>query len=210
MNFHRAALLSALLGASVLWAAPAPSGDDPAERQSLARQRDEVEARFAQESQACLTLFSVNACAESARVRRNASLAPLQARQAALDAEQRRLRAGLQGRRVAERQQQLADLDGKRPVDAVLAPASAAAAEPRPQRGLTPSRIESLRVKDEQARRAADRAVEQMTARQRQMQQHQQDVLRRNEQRQAQGRKPAAPLPSPLRADHAASAASAR
>jgi len=178
------------------------AADSAAERQRLSQQRTDIEARFAQESQACLDRFIVNACLDDARVRRVTALKPLQTREDALDAAERRERAQAQRDRVAQKELESAAEELRRSTAAQARPAASAAStgttappEPRTPRASAQSHGQAVQAELAVAEREALRRREQATARQLEQQQLQE------RQAQSAGKPPAAPLPVPTAAE---------
>jgi len=186
------------------------AADSADERQRLSQQRVGIEARFAQESQACLGRFIVNACLDDARARRVAGLKPLQTREDALDAAERRERAQAQRDRVAQKELEFAAEELRRSTAAQAKPAALAAStsatpqpDPRRPRASAQSHGQAVQAELAVAEREALRRREQAAARQLEQQQLQ------DRQAQSAGKPPAPPLPVPTAAEVARAARSA-
>lgn len=173
-----------------------------AQRAQLARERREVDQRFAREREECARRFAVTACVEQARREQRSARERLDAQLTALDEAQRRQRAAQAkervDRRIRERDARLAAPPGE--------------TEARPERSATGASAAPHRMPDQERRPAArrgvdpaaralqeQRALERSAEREREALKHREAVERRNA-----GRRPAAPLPLP-----SASAASA-
>lgn len=173
-----------------------------AERAALQRQSAAIEAQFIKDSEACQSRFMVTACLDQARQRREQALRPLQQRLDALSLAERRARAEAQREAVQARQREFESQEGRRRTEALLrAPGADAASQPmrdlRAPRAPLMDRREREDAKAAQQARAEQEAAkraEQTQQRLRQMQAHQAEVQRRNEERlkkQAESGKPA-------------------
>jgi hypothetical protein len=191
------------------WAAT----DEASERKQLSQQRADVEARFTHDSQICRTRFAVTDCMNEARARRAAELRPLQAREDELETAQRHARAQAQRERVAEKQREFAAEEGKRgtamAAPAASAPTVRALPEPRSPHMSPEEHGRAVQAELAAGEREAQIRREQMAARQRDQQEHQQAVQKREQDRAAQGKKPAPALPVPTAAEVAAAASAA-
>jgi colicin import membrane protein len=187
------------------------AADSADERRRMSQQRADIEARFAQESQACLDRFIVNACLDDARARRVASLKPLQTREDALDAAERRERAQAQRDRVAQKELEFAAEELRRSTALQARPAASAASsvattqpDPRTPRASTQTHGQAVQAELALVEREALRRREQAAARQLAQQQQLQE-----RQAQSAGKTPAPPLPVPTAAEVARVARSA-
>jgi len=179
------------------------AADSADERLRLSQQRADIEARFAQESQACLDRFLVNACLEAARVRRVTGLKPLQTREDVLDAAERRERAQAQRDRVAQKELEFAAEELRRSTAAQARPAASAASTaataqpgPRTPRASPQTHGQAVQAELALAEREAQRRREQAAARQLE----QQKLQKRQVQSAKDGKPPAPPLPVPTAA----------
>ena len=210
------ALLAGPFGASLTHAA-----DSSAERKQLQQQRRSIEAHFAQQSQACGQQFQVNTCMSGIRAERLAALKPIQAREQALDEQDRRARSEAQTQRVAERQREFEAEEGRRRTEALQArpatPRSGPDGKPGPLTSPHAPPVDpevharDITRQQQDAALTAAQGKEQLQRRQRVVLQHQQDFQRLQDQHEAApGRKPAGkPLPIPSAADIAKATAAA-
>jgi len=190
------------------------------ERAQLGQARQEIEARFARESQVCEARFFVTSCLDEARARKQADLRPLQAREDALNTAERRARAQAQREDVLRRQREFAGDEARRRTETLLAPAPAASqAMPEPRSARQPAadwrerELQKAAV-EERAARDAQQRRQQAQEREQQFKTRQAQAEARNTQREQERGTQAAPLalPKPTAADlaaaaHAASAA---
>ncbi len=95
------------------WGLPAAAEEVRADLLDLKAQRAAIEAQFKAESDVCAQRFLVNACLDEAKGRRSTGLKPLQEREAVIDAQERRARADAQRERVAEREREFAEAEGR-------------------------------------------------------------------------------------------------
>ncbi len=105
---HPAAAIVALVAA--LAGVPALRAQDDAslQRQRIAAQRAEVQARYEEEAQRCRQRFAVNDCLDAARRQRRQALAVLQEQQFALDEAERARRAADREAAIARHQAEVA------------------------------------------------------------------------------------------------------
>ena len=213
MMRSRPSLILTLIG--LLCSLPALAvSDEAAERRQLEQQRREIEARFKADSAECQTHFVVNSCIAALRTQRNAAIRPIEARERALDAAERKARAEAQAQRVADRQRDFAAEQARRRAEAQGKPAVTSAP---PVLATTRKPPVALEVRQQQMQKqleadklAAEHQRQQLLERQQQLKQRQQDNADRLAARAANGRKPGAPLPTPSAADVASAASSAK
>lgn len=198
-------VLTALaLASPPLWAV----GD---ERQQLAQQRAEIEARHKAALVDCATRFNVNSCQDEARQRRGAALKPVQARELALDAEERQARAARQRERVKQKQEGFVEQESRQQSKALLAPEPALVPGPtgKPAR-VTDESAHARAVQAEIEKGEQDAAQRRAAAEQREQraQAHREASQRRQQARAASapanGAKPIVQLPLPTAAELAA------
>ena len=123
-----AAVSAGASAASAVSAAPAASGvaGHPEERTRIAREREEVQARYAKRERECRERFIVTSCLDDAKAERREALDRLRARQLAFDEARRHAR-------VDERRAELADKaaeDARRETAHAAHAASSAASSP--------------------------------------------------------------------------------
>lgn len=157
-----------------------------ATREELKRQRDAIEAEYAQRADACKKQFIVTACLDRARIDKQKALSDVAAQEVALEATKRQSRAEARQKRVADKAGGQASSAAAQPLN----PASAAS--PRQSRRTPKVRPQPHldRSLQEQEKRNA------FEARQREIEAHRQRVEQRNTERAL--KKPAPrPLPPP-------------
>ena len=188
--------MSRLLPIVLLFALTA-AGAQPATRAEVAAQRAAIEGQFTRDAAECEKRFSVAACLDELRQRRNDALAPLVRREHELAAEERRERAAAQVQRVRERELAAAQDEGQRRERIVMAPAPSLPSTPASHslRGRSPDDAA-------QARRQAERKAEVEAAKRREQARErelrQQQRVAAHEAKEKRRMKPlAAPLPLP-------------
>jgi colicin import membrane protein len=139
---HRSRLLVSWLRACAVLApslAGAASDAEQAERAAIARERAEIEARYAARESECKTRFVVTSCIEEAKRDRRQSLDVLRARQLALDEAERREKTAARRAELAAQAADDARRDQERAARAASAPPAAAPLplEPRHERGAS-------------------------------------------------------------------------
>lgn len=181
----------------ILLLVAAAAAAQPATRAEVAAQRVAIEQKFARDKAECEQRFSVAACLDDLRQRRNLALAPLIRREHELATEERRERAAAQTLRVREREQAAAQDEGQRRERVVMAPRAAASSVPasHPSRARSPDEAE-------QARRQTVKKAEVEAARRREQaserELRQQQRSAEHEAKEKRRTKPlAAPLPLP-------------
>ena len=182
---------------------------DRHERAGIGAQRQRLEAEFAVEERACAGRFVVSGCVDDVRKRRRVALAPLRERELQLDAAERRQRADNRRAAVAAKttasasrpaapepaadaRERAADSREREPAVPPASSVSGPAARPR----FTPPAAAA------RAAEAEERARE-GRVREQQVQESEQRIRRRLDDREARGRK-ADPLPVPQLAPSAA------
>lgn len=204
-------VLASLLGPAVQAAEP------EAERAQLSRARQEIEARFARDSQVCESRFFVTSCLDEARAHKQADLRPLQAREDALNTAERRARAQAQREDVLRRQREFANDEARRRTEALLSPAPAASQAARELRSARQPaadwRERELQKSADEARAARDAQQRRQQAqdREQQIKTRQAQAEARNAQREQErgGQAAPLPLPKPTAAELAAAARAA-
>jgi hypothetical protein len=208
--------LPALLAVAAALAGPARA--EESERSRIARERTEIEARYAERERACRERFVVTSCVEDAKRERRRGLDALRARQLQLDEAARRDRAAARNAEIAAKAAEDAREEQERAARAAAAPASAAATPARsrePRRTATDDgrqpgerhdppapatkrlRIEpTQRGTAEERREREERSRARYEARQRQAAEHRREVTEKTAKR-LQDHPPAAPLPVP-------------
>lgn len=193
----------ALSGASLssVWAASD-------ERQQLAQQRAEIEARHKAALADCATRFSVNSCQDEARQRRGVALKPVQARELALDAEERQARAARQRERVKQKQEDFVEQEGRQQSKALLAPEPALMPGPTAKPARVNDEAAHARVVQAEIKKGEEDAAQRRAAagqREQRAQAHREASQRRQQARAASapasGAKPVVALPQPSAAD---------
>lgn len=184
------ALLLALLAAQARAFTPE---EERVERERIQSERAQVEAAYALREQECRERFVVTSCIEDARRDRRQARERLRRQQELLDEAQRKRRAA---QRMEDIRNKVSADDGKRRESSVREPR-----QPRlrdePARSSPPSAPAAAASQsgDDEARSRAAHA-----RRQAQAQAHREAVERRNAERAAKGKRPAAPLPVPASA----------
>lgn len=192
-------LALALVLPQFAWAA----NGDAAELVNLDTQRAAIEQRFKAQSEFCARRFFVNACLDEAKAARKADLEPLQAREAAADALERRARAEAQRQRVVERELEFAAAEGRQRTAELLRPPVQPAADPPKARPVPAPKQQEQQAKASQAQEEARRRQAQKAN----YQSEQEARLKEAERRQAlnqeklKGKKPALALPIPSAAE---------
>lgn len=185
---------------ALLWFAGTAMAGDESDRELLRQRRAQIEARFDASMRECAKQFQVTNCELAAKAQRRAALGPVLKREQALDLAQRRQQAQEQRERVAAKQLSRAEeVRARAPLAAASAasaprlapPASSDVARPRPIEG---GKAQTERT--EQAAREASRARAATQQRVQQAQQHEAEVLAREADLVAKGKR-AAPLPVP-------------
>jgi hypothetical protein len=110
--------------------AAAASAAEDAERAAIARERAEIEARYAARERECRSRFVVTSCIDDAKRDRRQGLDALRARQLALDEAERRERTEARRAELAAKAAEDARRDQERAARAASVPAARAA--PRP------------------------------------------------------------------------------
>lgn len=181
----------------ILLLVAAAADAQPATRAEVAAQRAAIEQKFARDKAECEQHFTVAACVDELRQRRNEALAPLVRREHELATEERRQRAAAQAKRVRERELVSAQDEGQRRERTVMTTRAAAPSAPasHPSRARSPEDAERARRQTvDKAEVEAARRREQ--AREREL--HQQQRLAEHEAKEKRRTKPlAAPLPLP-------------
>lgn len=214
-----------LLPAVLVLLATAPAGAlSPAEQKAelarIAREREQVQARFAERERDCRQRFVVTPCIEDARRERRAGLERLRRQEEVIDEAQRKQRAAerideirakvsaeeAKRRETGARERRKAKERGEAAEHSASAvSASAAAAETVPGPGPAPAPVPAPRGDKPTDTAERARKIAEYERRQEEARIHREDVERRNAQRAAEGRKPAAPLPLPQPASRPAS-----
>ena len=172
---------------------------DRHERAGIEAERRRLESDYGAEERACADRFVVSGCVDDVRTRRRAALAPLRERELQLDAAERRLRAAKRRAAVAAKTAAAASrpaapepaADARRR-EPPASPVSGPSAQPR-----STSPAAAARAAEAGERAQSGRVREQ------QVQESQQRIRRRLDDREARGRK-ADPLPVPESAPSAA------
>ncbi|MDC8783646.1 hypothetical protein [Roseateles koreensis] len=179
--------LAVWMSATSSWAADSLGAET--ESAALKRQRNEIEARFATESQACETHFVVTSCLDDARKRRETAIRPLLDREETLATAERKAKALAQREAVLQRQRDFATQEGERRTESLRAPPPVASPPLRELRGPREA-TQDLRARDEaKATESAQRQQEaqaralQTQQRQQAMQAHEAQVRARNAER---------------------------
>lgn len=192
--------------------------NDGAELLRLNAQRSSLEAQFKAESEVCARRFFVNACLDEAKDKRNAALRPLQEREAAIEAHERRAMAEAQRERVKAREREFAEAEGRhRTAQLLAAPAAASGADtaapkpaPTPKVSAQNKQLEQ-QAKSRKAQEEAQRRQVQKASYQSEQDARQKVAQDRQALKEAKGKKSPMPLPIPSAAEieaagHAASA----
>lgn len=190
-----------------------PPGADRAELLRLSEERAVIAQQFTAESAQCERRFFVNACLDEAKSKRSAALRPLELREAALDAQERRARAAAQRERVSQREREFAEAEGRERTAQLLAapaPAAPVAAKAGPDPAATPA-VPSQQPSPQQSQKLkADKAQDEAKRREAQKADYQREQALRQkeaERRQAvndakqKGKQPPAGLPIPSAAE---------
>lgn len=203
-----------LLASCLLLLVPAaPAADDSAERLRIARERVEVQKRFAAAERTCAERFAVTDCLDAARRERREGLLRLRREETLLDEARRKQRAAERmdtiRRRISDEEQRRSAApkpprDGGTPsAPRIRAREPAPAASEAVSGATSPLHRGRVTVREKAppvsaAERAAQEARSRAAydARQRAAQDHEAENRRRNEER-AKGHKAAAPLPAP-------------
>jgi hypothetical protein len=182
-----------------LLALPAAAADNAgAERERIARERAQVEAKARAGEAACAREFAVSACLKTVRAERRSALQQLDRQRALIDDAQRKQRAAERLARIRERQEAAARSADRPSVEVKSRQASAPAPEPsaervRAEEAARQRRGEAaLQAVDAKAARRAAAARE----RAQQAVSHREQVEKRNRER-ASKKPPAAGLPVP-------------
>ena len=186
-------VILAALGASPACAlSPA---EEKAEMARIGREREQVQARFAERERECKQRFVVTRCIEEARRERRASLERLRRQEEVIDEAQRKQRAA---ERIDEIRAKVSADEAKRREAGVRDRRKDKARKESPDRSPSaasgasaPSRVTNTDTGE------AARKIAEYERRQEEARRHREEVERRNAQRAAEGRKPAAPLPLP-------------
>lgn len=208
-----------LLPAVLVLLATAPAGAlSPAEQKAelarIAREREQVQARFAERERDCRQRFVVTPCIEDARRERRAGLERLRRQEEVIDEAQRKQRAAERideirakvsaeeaKRRETVVRERRKDKERREAAERSSSAASSASASASASAESAPAApAEKPTDTAERARKIAEYERRQEEARI-----HREEVERRNAQRAAEGRKPAAPLPLPQPASRPAS-----
>ena len=184
-----------LAGGLVLLAGPALGEDqDDAEAASLRagieQERAAVEARCNARQAECAGRFAMTACVDRAKAEHREALAPLDKSLSALDEAQRRRRAAERLKRIEQKTQAAAVDAPKAPKAQREPPPRTTSLETAPPRA---GRVSGANSRPEPPKPDAAAAYER---RQREAAEHREAVQKRNDKR-AQRRAPAAPLPAP-------------
>ena len=197
---------------ALLMTASAPAVDavtDEGERQRIAFERQQAETEFSRADAACRARFVVDACLEDARQRHRDAVERLRLQLTMLDEAQRKRRAA--ERMDAIRAKVSAEEASRREAEwqarghAAAQPAASAASSPRAQaadaaRPVKTPPAPGPRSEARSAKRPAEpdaQRVSEYQARQQAARAHRDEVERRNAERAASGKKPAASLPIP-------------
>lgn len=174
--------------------APAHANDDAAERQRIARERAQAEARFRAQRNECQQRFVVTACVDAARAEHRQTTQRLRREEGVLDEAQRRQRAAARLAAIEEKQRA-----ERERANAPRAPRAASEAAPRQPRPAHPRAAHEPASAPSPAERAAEEARkrERYEARQREAREHREQAEARRVQRDRKGKPPAAPLPDP-------------
>lgn len=177
--------------------------DEASELAGLNEQRATIEQRFKVQSEICARRFFVNACLDEAKASRKAELEPLQTREAAIDAKQRRARADAQTQRVAERELEFAAAEGRQRTAELQQPPAQPAAEPPKPRPVPAPKQREQQAKADQAREEARRRQAQKAGYQSEQALRQQEAERREalSRDKLKGKKPPLALPIPSTAE---------
>ena len=198
--------------AALLVTASAPAVDavtDEGERQRIALERRQAETEFSRADAACRARFVVAACLEDARQRHRDAIERLRLQLTMLDEAQHKRRAA--ERMDAIRAKVSAEEASRREAEwqarghAAAQPAASAASSPRAQaadaaRPVKTPPAPGPRSEPRSAKRPAEpdaQRVSEYQARQQAARAHRDEVERRNAERAASGKKPAASLPIP-------------
>jgi len=208
-----AGLLAALALAA---AALVPARAEESERANIARERADIEARYAERERECRTRFVVTSCVDDAKRDRRRGLDALRARQLKLDEEIRQERSATRRAELATKAAEDARRDQERAARAASAPAERAGKPLEPRRdapsgrdgqpggthdhpvspadrfGIKPT--QRATAEERQAREERSRAT--YEARQRAAEEHRREVTEKSAKR-LQEHPPAAPLPVP-------------
>ena len=225
MNLHRTRscsllrLLRWLLACALLVPplARAASAAEEAERGAIARERADIEARYAARERECRTRFIVTSCIDDAKRDRRQGLDALRARQLALDEAERRERTEARRAELAAKAAEDARRSEERAARAASAPAARGAPRPleprreggagapaqanplhdRPGRArltIEPERSQAMSAAERSEREARNRAS--YEARLRQAEEHRRKVEEETAKR-LEAHPAAAPLPIP-------------
>lgn len=203
------------------WVGAAGVAEQPgayrAELLRLSEERAVIAQEFMAESAQCERRFFVNACLDEAKSKRSAALRPLELREAALDAQERRARAAAQRERVSQREREFAEAEGRERTAQLLAaqaPAVPVAAKPVPASAATPalpSKQQTQQFKADKAQDEAKRREAQKADYQREQALRQKEAERRqavNDAKQKGKQAPAGlPIPSSAEIEAAGNAA---
>lgn len=192
-------------------AAFADAATDRAERARIDRERAVVEQRFKAKDAECRQRFVVTSCVDAAQRERQEALKPLRMQQQLLDEAARRERAAQRLDSIrqkeegadAKQREAMAREQQRRMRDAASAASSAGGAGSRSPSTKLP-REHGPAIPRTSAASAAARAGD-YADRQREVEEHREEVARRNAERDAKGKK-AIPLPIPAAIPPAASA----
>jgi colicin import membrane protein len=181
----------------VLAAAPLQGAgkDDASERARIRAERRAAEQTFANEEAQCAQRFAVNDCVADVRSRRRDAMRGFRAQELVLD-EQRRVSRAAQRLQSIERKRIEAEARAAAPAPPAARPAASAASTPARTRLVTRARAAAEAEASARQQEAADRAA----AAERRRTEAAADrtrIQQRIEQRAAEGKKAAAPLPVP-------------
>jgi len=169
------------------------------ERERIKSERAQVEAAYATRERECRDRFVVTSCIEGARRDRRQALERLRRQQEVMDEAQRKQRAA---QRMEDIRSKIVDEDSKRPAVTVRQrrdgkPRDEPADRSPPERSASaagPARAASQATAQETKRRLD------YASRQQEAKAHREAVERRNAERAAKGKRPAATLPVPASA----------
>lgn len=198
-------LLWMLLG-SLAWSVHAQS-DDAVQRARIAQERAKADQRLLEQEQACATRFAVSACVEAARKTHRETLAPLRQQEFLLD-DQRRQQRAAERRLELERKAAQPKNDLVLPGTLPAAPDDAASQSKQSKNSPSAPRT-ATSAKDavlaEQQRVQKQTAAQTQAAKRAQAQREKVELARqrkaavekRNAEKAASGKPPAASLPVP-------------
>lgn len=183
----------------LLWPAGLARADEVSERELLRQQQLQIEARYQQAMRDCAGRFQVTDCELDAKARRRAELAPVLKRQQALDLALRQQQVQEQRERVKIRQLSR-EQEARSRAEPTRAASAGSATPTGPSlsagRPAKPRPKTAGKAQAEQAARMASQAAAATRLRIQEAQQHEREVLAREADLRAKGKR-AAPLPMP-------------